>query len=273
MTNRPSDAPIPVEICIDASSRLSAQRSATAAFRGGASRVEVCGEMSVEGLTPPSASIAEARRVFGARPGVLVLIRPRPGDFAYSPSELTVMHRDVEMAAAAGADGVVFGALSAADQRIEGSVVRSLVETAKGLGLVTTFHRAFDAVPDRHEALEALINYGVDTVLTAGIAWGKQGSALDGLETLERLVHLASGRIEIVIGGGVRSSNVTAILSRLRRCGGPLVVHSYSGVLAKGTTSLARVRELVLLVSEASRAQLSEKPFRPTSASGGHQHG
>lgn len=253
----PLQVQIPVEICIDASSRVAARHSATAAFRGGAARIEVCSEMGLEGLTPPSDSIAEARRAFGDRSGVLVMLRSRPGDFFYSRSELDTLHRDLEMARAAGADGVVFGVLSSRDRRIERSVVRSFVEKARNYGLGTTFHRAFDAVPDRPEALETLIDCGVDRVLTAGVAWEKGGSVLDGLDTLEQLIRLAAGRIEVVIGGGVHSSNVRAILHRLQDCGGPIAVHSYSGMLEKGMTSLSKVREFVSCVDEASRTRFS----------------
>jgi hypothetical protein len=92
------------------------------------------------------------------------------------------MHRDVEAAAASGADGIVFGVLHSADQRICEPVVRSLVHVAQQHGLTTTFHRAFDAAPRQAEALETLIDCGIDTILTAGMAWGHSGSAIDGLE-------------------------------------------------------------------------------------------
>ena len=252
---RLTEEPIPVEICIDASSRQAAQRSAGAAFRGGASRIEVCSDMSVEGLTPPPSSIAEARRVYGTRSGVLAMIRPRPGDFVYSRSELTTMHRDLDMAAEAGADGVVFGALSGPQHRIAEPAVRKLAQQAKDHGLRISFHRAFDAVADRQSALELLIDCGVDRVLSSGTAWGTEGSALEGLVTLESLIGMAAGRIEIVVGGGVRASNVKTILSRIQRRGGPISVHCYSGVVSNGSTSRVRVRELVSLVSEASRTQ------------------
>jgi len=253
--NRSPHETVPVEVCIDASSRLAARRSAAAAFHGGATRVEVCSDMSVYGLTPPQASVAEVRRVFGRRRGVLVMIRPRPGDFVYSLAEQTLMRRDLEMAVETGADGVVFGALSQSDSRIDVSVVRAQVQAAKESGVRTVFHRAFDAVPDRREALEMLIDCGVNSVLTAGIPWGAPGTALDGLETLEEIVRSAAGRIEVVIGGGIGSSNVKVILSKIRSCGGPMAVHSYSGVLTKGTTSLAKVRELVSIVSDSLREQ------------------
>ena len=42
-----------VEICIDASQESSARSALTAAYMGGADRVEVCASMDVDGTTPP----------------------------------------------------------------------------------------------------------------------------------------------------------------------------------------------------------------------------
>ena len=64
-----------------------------AAHRGGASTVELCGAMRCEGLTPRKEQIAEARKAFGDRDGLMVMIRPRAGEFNYSQSELKVMQR------------------------------------------------------------------------------------------------------------------------------------------------------------------------------------
>lgn len=52
--------------------------------------------------------------------------------------------------------------------------------------------------------LETLVELGFSAVLTSG----GQGTAVQGREMLKRLVEAAAGRIEIVVGGGVRSGNV-----------------------------------------------------------------
>ena len=44
---------------------------------------------------------------------IMVMIRPRTGDFLYSTAELDVMVADIRIFKAAGASGVVFGCLSA----------------------------------------------------------------------------------------------------------------------------------------------------------------
>ena len=72
-----------VEICIDASQESSARSALTAAYMGGADRVEVCASMDVDGTTPPRQRIRLARDIFVDRPGVICMIRPRAGDFFY----------------------------------------------------------------------------------------------------------------------------------------------------------------------------------------------
>ena len=64
-----------VEICIDASQESSARSALTAAYMGGADRVEVCASMDVDGTTPPRQRIRLARDIFVDRPGVIWRVR------------------------------------------------------------------------------------------------------------------------------------------------------------------------------------------------------
>ena len=41
-----------------------------------------------------------------------VIIRPRGGDFLYSPLELEIMEEDIKLARKAGVDGIVIGCLT-----------------------------------------------------------------------------------------------------------------------------------------------------------------
>jgi len=70
----------------------------------------------------------------------MVMIRPRPGTFSYTPDETDQMTNQISNAAAEGANGVVFGALTDAN-RIDVSTTRSLIERSRNLNLTTTFHR------------------------------------------------------------------------------------------------------------------------------------
>lgn len=177
--------------------------SAIAARDGGAQRIELCAALEVGGVTPSAGLIAEARKIEGV---VLnVIIRPRGGDFLYNGYEAACMEQDIRTCKQLGVDGVVIGALTA-DGDIDTTLCKRLIAAADGMGV--TFHRAFDMCRDPQKALEELISLGCDRVLTSGQA----ATAQAGIPLLKGLVEQAAGRIIIMPGCGVNSSNAAAIL-------------------------------------------------------------
>ena len=109
-----------------------------------------------------------------------ILIRPRFGDFCYSKYEKELILEQIQAFREEGAQGVVIGALLP-----DGSFdLEFMEECMKAAGnCKVTCHRAFDMCRDPFEALEALINLGVDTLLTSG----QEPSALAGANCLEAL--------------------------------------------------------------------------------------
>ena len=188
-----------VEACVDS------VESALAAQRGGARRLELCANLDVGGTTPSTALIEEVRD--RAALPVMVMIRPRGGSYVHTDREVDAMRRDIDAARRANAAGVVFGVLRS-DDRVDVEQTRRLVEHAAGLPV--TFHMAFDRTPDRHEALETLIDVGVTRVLTSGGA----PTALDGAAALAELVAQAGDRIVILAGKKVRGDTVADIVRR-----------------------------------------------------------
>ena len=177
--------------------------SAIAARDGGAQRIELCAALEVGGVTPSAGLIAEARKIEGV---VLnVIIRPRGGDFLYNGYEAACMEQDIRTCKQLGVDGVVIGALTA-DGDIDTTLCKRLIAAADGMSV--TFHRAFDMCRDPRKALEELISLGCDRVLTSGQA----ATAQAGIPLLKGLVEQAAGRIIIMPGCGVNSSNAAAIL-------------------------------------------------------------
>ncbi len=146
-----------IEVCANSAA------SCVAAEQGGAVRVELCAGIPEGGTTPSYGEMVTARRAIGIQ--LNVIIRPRGGDFLYTPAEMQTMLLDIEAAKAAGADGVVFGCLRA-DGTID--VERNAELMAAAGGLSTTFHRAFDVCRDPFEALEEIIALGFDRILTSG---------------------------------------------------------------------------------------------------------
>ncbi|MDE5629436.1 MAG: copper homeostasis protein CutC [Muribaculaceae bacterium] len=177
--------------------------SVIAAKQGGAQRVELCTGLE-EGGTTPSPALVEAAVATGMP--VHVLIRPRGGDFVYSSLEKQIMLRDVEMAVRMGVKAVVVGALEA-NGCIDTGFLCDAVQAAGNAQV--TFHRAFDRCAAPAEALEVLIENGVDYLLTSGCA----PSAMQGAALLKSLVNQSNGRIEIIAAAGIKSSNLAQLIS------------------------------------------------------------
>ncbi|MFD4990646.1 copper homeostasis protein CutC [Cellulosimicrobium cellulans] len=183
----------------------------------GARRVELCVGLGATGGLTPSAGLLEAAvaaaadAATGAAPvEVHVLVRPRPGGFVLSADDLDVQVRDVRAAVAAGAAGVVVGALTP-DGLVDAAAVRSLVQAAGGREV--TFHRAVDVVVDPLAALDVLAGAGVARVLTSGGA----ARSIDGVERLRAIASHAhgalGGRVQVMAGGGVRPQDVGALVA------------------------------------------------------------
>jgi copper homeostasis protein len=166
-------------------------------------RIELCSAGALGGLTPGPGllnTVVERCR------NVHVLVRPRAGDFRYTSAEVDVMVGDVAAAVAAGAAGVVVGALTER-REIDLPVLGELVAAAQGREV--TFHRAIDICRDPVVAVDQLIANGVGRVLTSGHAPRVE----QGATVLAELVRVAAGRLDVMACGGVRSHNARAILA------------------------------------------------------------
>ena len=198
---RPSGPGILVEVCVETVG------DAVAAAAAGAGRIELNSALSLDGLTPSPGLLAETRQA--VRRPLVVMTRPRAGDFCYSRAELRALRRDVEFAIGNGADGVAFGVLTA-DGRVDARRCKEVLRGIDGGDTEIVFHRAFDAVPDPGEALEQLVDLGVRRVMTSGGA----ATAAAGAGVISELVRRAAGRIEILPAGGVRPANAVRIIRR-----------------------------------------------------------
>jgi len=178
---------------------------ALAAKRAGADRIELCANLGVGGTTPSAGLIASVVQQVGHP--VFVMIRPRGGDFVYAADELDAMLEDIDRARPLGIAGIVTGALRS-DGSIDVESMRLLMSPAAGLPV--TFHRAFDVVANRTEALEHVIDLGASRVLTSGGA----ATALDGAVAIAMLVDQAGERVSIMAGGKIREQNARDVIAR-----------------------------------------------------------
>lgn len=187
------------EACVDS------LESAIAAQEGGADRLELCANL-LEGGTTPSAGVIDLVCKHVTIP-VMVMIRPRGGDFLYSNYEFEEMKRDVELTKQYNISGVVLGILNE-DGTIDKRRTNELIQLARPLKI--TFHRAFDMTRDPFEALDDLIELGVERVLTSG----QELTVVEGIGTIKKLVERGVNKIIIMPGGGVDENNAAEIISK-----------------------------------------------------------
>ena len=176
--------------------------SALIAQKAGADRVELCADMLVGGTTPIIETIQQARKHLTI--DLYVMIRPRGGNFVCSEAEFEQMKLEIETIKKLGVNGFVFGILNK-DKTINIEQNKALLELAKPFPC--TFHRAFDAISDYEKAVEDVISCGFSTILTSGTF----PNVMEGKEVLKQLVKQANNRIEIMPGGGLRSTNISEL--------------------------------------------------------------
>ena len=176
--------------------------SVHAAVKGGAPRIELCSALEQDGLTPSWEDLRTARARY-PQLTIHVLIRPRPGDFCYSPAELQQMAADIRTALSLGADGIVIGCLTP-DGDVDVPAMQILMADARNV----TFHRAFDVCRLPFDALETIIGLGCTRLLTSGQA----PTVAEGTDMVRALRERAAGRIGLLPGCGVTPRNARRIL-------------------------------------------------------------
>ncbi len=181
--------------------------SARAAIAGGADRLELCGALTIGGLTPYSELLRQVRQESDIN--IRCLMRPRAGDFLYTKEEILMMAAQIENLRALGADGFVIGCLDA-QGNLDAKAMEPLLKAAEGTGL--TLHRCIDVSRVPTETYLAAGSLGIDTVLTSGAA----GGCLLGIETIGKLLELrdSHGGPEVLIGGGVKAAAITTFRDR-----------------------------------------------------------
>ena len=182
-----------LEICVDSLA------SARAAAQGGAARLELCSALLAGGLTPYEALLRQIKAESDIP--VRCLMRPRAGDFLYTPEELEMLRLQILQLKAAGADGFVIGCLTV-DGELDMEAMKPLVEACGGKGI--TLHRCIDVSRNLKKTYLDAKALGIDTVLTSGGA----ASCKLGKDTIGSLLALRDelNGPEVLIGAGVNAA-------------------------------------------------------------------
>jgi copper homeostasis protein len=206
--------------------------SALIAQESGADRIELCENMQLGGTTPNAVLAVRVREELSIK--MHVIIRPRGGDFVYTDEEVAEMKQDIKQFKKLGVDGFVFGILNP-DGSVNKKQNQELVNLASPLSC--TFHRAFDEVNSIEDGLEDVIDCGFKTILTSG----RGKNVEEGISDLELIQKLAQDRIEIMPGGGLRSSNIKLLQEKLE----PTFFHSSAITDNSETANPEEIKELL----------------------------
>lgn len=167
----------------------------------GADRIELCENLAVGGTTPSGGTLLTCMKYMHIP--IVVMIRPRGGNFIYTPEEVECMIEDIRFCRKAGVFGIATGVLTP-DGYVDIELLKALIQEAGPLQV--TFHKAIDECPDPVSEMTRLRGSGVSRVLTSG---GKP-TALEGVSNLNRLVT-AVPELKIVAAGKITRENLSAL--------------------------------------------------------------
>jgi len=188
--------------------------TAKKAIRAGVDRIELNARLDLGGVTPTFAAVQGILDMIrGTQVELVVMVRPRGGDFVYSGSEIEQMKQSIERLKQMGVKNVTFGVLTPA-QGINYEKMNELIEFTQPMAVV--FHMAFDEIPvtDKLAEIDWLAQHRVQRILT-------HGGSLDlpieeTLDALKETVELAQDRIEILPGGGITFANAEKVAEYLQ---------------------------------------------------------
>jgi len=190
------------EVCVDSFN------DAINAEKNGANRIELCGRLDLDGLTPSKKLIS---KVFSnLKIPIRVMIRPKHPSFVYSDDEILQMLEDITYCKELGVDGVVLGCLNE-NSYLDIEKIDLLSKIAKPLNVI--IHKAIDSTESVIDSILLLLkNENINGVLTSG---GQQ-FAKDSIETLKKMLDLAPDSFEVIFAGGITYENFDRLHSQIQ---------------------------------------------------------
>jgi len=211
---------------------------AAAAESGGATQIDLKANFAEGGTTPTAGMVVSV--CASVKIDVLVMVRPRVDRMVFTPTDIRIMCEDITLARQRGADGFLLGALTE-NREIDAEAILAFKEAAQEKPL--HFHLGWELTNDPQASLEKLIELGIKSARTTG-GQGLSGKAENGVDMIRRYQQIASGRIDLLLAGGVSPENA----SRLIQLTGVANLHSGTPVRTplhpSAAVDLAKVKAL-----------------------------
>lgn len=182
----------------------------------GDDRIELNNDLSVGGTTPSFGVIKKTVEYTHKHDvPVIVMIRPRGGNFVYSEDELEIMINDIQICSLLGVDGVTLGCLTR-EKHLDKRAMNRLLSVAHAGDLEVVMHMAFDELTnvEQKEAIDWLYQNRIKRILTHGGPLTQPISHT--LDHLKEVVKQAKNKIEILPGGGITKANINKIVEQIK---------------------------------------------------------
>ena len=186
------------EVCVESFDE------ALRAVRAGANRIELCENLCVGGTTPSFGTIKMCLEKLSVP--VMVMIRPRGGNFHYTADEFEIMQQDILQCKNLGADGVVFGLL---DEKGHIDEVRTKLLVQCSRPMQVTFHKAIDEAKNILDCVAFLKEIRVERILSSG----GEKTALEGQWVINQMIELGAPHVTIIAAGKVTTENFEEVRS------------------------------------------------------------
>lgn len=193
------------------------------AVLNGATRIELCGDLGVGGITPDTDLYKRVRQRLAEEKSshipIFVMIRPRSGDFVYNEEEFGTALLQAHQFTQLGADGLVFGTLDS-NGLINTNQLEQFLDAIPSR-IPVTFHRAIDEAKDCETALQTLLEVAQLRKKTKAdaanicrvLSSGGMSTAEEGVEALARMVQAARPHLTVMPGCGINENNISCLLS------------------------------------------------------------
>jgi len=186
------------------------------AFELGANRLELCFDMTNDGITPSFGTAKQIKENINIP--LFCMIRPRGSNFTFDKSEINIMLDDIFILIKyAKIDGIVIGCLNK-DNEIDIEANKLLINKARELNkdIQITFHMAFDEIRDINieyqKNIDLLINLGINRILTKGCKF----NCFQGKYNIKKYLEYANDRIIIMPGKGITNENYMDIVKYIK---------------------------------------------------------
>lgn len=165
----------------------------------GAHRIELCNNLRIGGTTPTEETIKAVKQNLSIP--IMVMIRPRGGNYVYTPGEIAAMKKDIELCKQVGVQGVVLGVLHP-DNTIDLELTAELIKVAHPMDV--TFHKAIDDCQNILCEFDKILHLNVNRVLTSG----GSATAMDGWEVMNKMIDRSQGKVKIIAAGKITKANL-----------------------------------------------------------------